>query len=254
LYSIFLLPDTGFMPVRDLIPMYLRHRLMELRGRSIYSGLPDQYRTIFIHVPRTAGTSMSRALFATGSRHVTYERYLQANRRKFDAYFKFAFVRNPWDRLVSAYLFLQKGGMDAKDARFFAQHLASYPSFEKFVLEWVNESNVLLYDHFIPQHRFICDARDRIMVDFVGRKENLELDFAYVASRMGRPAALPHINKVEHRHYSTYYNEATRAIAERVYIRDIRIFGYSFQTEQETAAGSAPRVGRITFDASHVAT
>ena len=141
----------------DLVPMWLRYRVMDLRGRGVYSQFADEFRCIFIHIPKTAGTSVSETLFGRASRHVPYFEYERANPWKFRRYFKFAFVRNPWDRLVSTYFFLHKGGMNEADRRWAAQHIPAYPDFDTFVRDWVTPGNVRSWVHFLPQHYFICD-------------------------------------------------------------------------------------------------
>ena len=83
------------MDVKSVVPMWLRYRLMELRGRGEFSHFADEHQCIFIHIPKAAGTSVTLTLFGKGSRHVPWFEYYQANPRKFRKYFKFAFVRIP---------------------------------------------------------------------------------------------------------------------------------------------------------------
>ena len=90
----------------------LRMRIADLRGRGVYRGYPDEHRCVFIHIPKAAGTSLTKTLFAAPSRHLQYTEYERANPKKFKKYFKFTFVRNPYDRLFSAYSFLKKGGLE----------------------------------------------------------------------------------------------------------------------------------------------
>src|SRR5258708_2253062 len=111
------------MGLRTAIPLRLRQRVADLRGRGIYAGYPNRCRCIFIHIPKPGGSSMAAALFGEASRHVPYFEYEQANPRKFRQFFKFAFVRNPWDRLVSTYWFLRKGGVNEQDRRWAEQNL-----------------------------------------------------------------------------------------------------------------------------------
>ena len=157
-----------------------------------------------------------------------YFEYQKLNPVKFKRYYKFAFVRNPWDRLVSSYVFLMKGGMNEVDAKWAEKNLSHYPDFGSFVRGWVNEENINTWVHFRPQHYFICDEAGTIMMDFVGRMENMETDFAIVAKRLGCTRRLEKVNITRQDHYSRYYDGETREIVRRVYAKDIELFGYYF--------------------------
>jgi hypothetical protein len=225
-------PTSGRLAkMRDLVPMWFRYRVMELRGRSIYSGYPDRYKCVFIHIPKTAGTSVTKALFGTDSRHVTWDKYYHANRRKFTRYFKFAFVRNPWDRLLSGFIFLKRGGMDPADSIWASRNLECIDTFEQFVHEWVNEVNIWSWVHFLPQHYFVCDQSMQCVLDFVGRMENLQSDFLTVSIRLGRNATLPDTNRTRSDHYSRHYTDAMRDRVAQIYQDDIRLFGYQFEAQ-----------------------
>lgn len=205
-----------------------RARIADFRGRGIYAGYPDRFRCIFIHVPKTAGSSVARALFDENSRHIPYLEFERANAWKFRSYFKFAFVRNPWDRLVSTYFFLKRGGINELDRDWSAQHLAAYASFSEFVRDWLCEDNVSSFPHFRPQSYFLADPQGKVMVDFVGRYENLLHDFTEVARRLGRECQLPLYNKGDHAHFTSYYDDETRDIVGRIYSRDVELFGYRY--------------------------
>jgi hypothetical protein len=207
--------------------MWLRERIADVRGRGIYEGWPNANRAIFIHIPKTAGTSVAQALFG-GSWHAPYFEYERVNPRKFRQFFKFSFVRNPWDRVVSTYFFLKKGGMNEMDRRFAAENLARCDSFAAFVEFWLNEKNIWSWTHFKPQHYFICDANLRVCMDFVGRTETLDADFHHICQRLGVVAELTWTNKGNHRPYSEYYTDDLRERVAAVYADDIAIFGYQF--------------------------
>jgi hypothetical protein len=206
----------------------LRQRIADLRGRGVYGGWPNANQTIFIHIPKTAGTSITQALFGGGSRHVPYFEYERANPRKFERFFKFAFVRNPWDRLVSTYVFLKKGGVNDMDRRWAAENLAGYDNFAVFVEGWLSEKNIWSWVHFKPQHHFICDANLRVRMDFVGRVETIDADYRYICEHLGVAAELRRTNQSDHRHYSEYYTDRLRERVAVLYAEDIATFGYQF--------------------------
>lgn len=212
--------------------MWLRYRIMEFRGRSVYSGYPDERKCIFIHIPKTAGTSVTRALFGSESRHVPWNQYYETNCRKFSRYFKFTFVRNPWDRLLSAYTFLKRGGMDPADAAWAKLHLSEFTTFEQFVHEWVNEENIRSWVHFVPQHHWVCDMSFRCTMDFVGRMENIDRDFRFISDKLGVSAELACTNRTRSDHYSRHYTGDMRDRVAQVYSDDIRLFDYSFEVNR----------------------
>jgi hypothetical protein len=205
---------------------------MELRGRSLYSGDPDVYQCIFIHIPKNAGTSVAQALFGRGSRHVPCIEYEKANPRKFRRYFKFAFVRNPWDRLYSAYHFLRKGGMSSQDSAWANAHLGQFQSFEEFVHEWVNQDNVMSWVHFMHQHHFIIGSNGQMAMDYLGRMENIKADFDFVSRKLGISVPLSALNKTEKDPYVKAYTSEMIEIVGRVYRQDVSMLGYTFGGER----------------------
>lgn len=211
--------------VKTDVPLW-RVRLADLRGRGVYAGAPDAHRCIFIHVPKTAGSSVAEALFGTASRHVDYADYLRANPRKFRAYFKFAFVRDPWDRLVSTWSFLKRGGMNERDRHWADERLSPFRDFDHFVRDGLSSAAILSWVHFRPQSEFVSSPDGQLMLDFVGRYERLEADFALVATRLGIEAQIRKSNQSAHAPFATCYTAETADIVGRVYRRDAALFGY----------------------------
>lgn len=226
--KIFLRMPPSFINDRVSPLMRLRMRIADIRGRGLYAGYPNRHRCIFIHVPKTAGTAIARALFESPSEHIPYFIYQRTNPAKFHRFFKFAFVRNPWDRLVSSFFYLHRGGMHAYDQAWSERFIAPYRGdFGQFVRNWLTSENVSTWAHFAPQSDFILDARDNVMVDFVGRYERLHDDFQFVARRLKLNTALRPINESAHDDFRRCYDEETSSIVQKVYARDIKVFGYS---------------------------
>jgi len=227
----------------EYIPPQWRQKVADFRGRGVYAGYPNRCRCIFIHIPKTAGSSIVEVLFGERSRHVPYFEYERANPRKFRNFFKFAFVRNPWDRLVSTYTFLRHGGMNEQDRAWAEKNLSGYADFGSFVRGWLNEENIWSWVHFIPQSYFIMNAEGTVMVDFVGRFERIDRDFEFVAQRLGSSVRLPWTNVSKHREFMSYYDDDTREIVRQVYSRDIEAFGYRFETSVQRLDDTAARIG-----------
>jgi hypothetical protein len=188
---------------------------------------------IFVHIPRTAGTAIASGLFqGLGGGHTSIASYaLVFSREEFTRFFKFAFVRNPWDRVVSAYFHLKAGGASRMDTRWAARHLAGIESFEQFVELRLTTENVLTSLHFRTQTSFIAHpVTGETMVDFLGRVEDLQRDLRYVSDRLGKRVELARVNAASGRFtdYRRHYTDKIAEIVASVYVRDIAALGYSF--------------------------
>ncbi|HEY5237362.1 MAG TPA: sulfotransferase family 2 domain-containing protein, partial [Rhizomicrobium sp.] len=142
------------------------------------------------------------------------------------AYYKFSFVRNPWDRLVSAFFYLDAGGCNAFDAAFREEHLARYGGdFRAFVLDLERHIHS---QHFRPQTHWLCDAGGAVLSDFVARYETIDADFAIIAARLDLPPSLPKLNASSHLPYREHYDRDTREAVARAYRQDIETFAYEY--------------------------
>jgi hypothetical protein len=135
----------------------------------------------------------------------------------FDGMFKFAFVRNPWDRLVSRHAYLMR-----KTAHPRHEFVKSLGSFEAY-LEWEIARGKM------HQHTYVTGPDGRLATDFVGYYERLADDFAEAARRIGVPAVLPPPNHSPHRDYREVYTDRTRDMVAGAFARDIDLFGYTFE-------------------------
>ena len=133
-------------------------------------------------------------------------------KKVFDKYFIFCFERNPWDKVVSRYLFYKKF-----DRNFNL-------SFREFVKsDWIYDAlNFPLY---------INPLSGKIMVDFIGYYENLEEDFAKAMRKIGLPEELDvNINTSRETEigYRRFYDRELRIRVEDVYRYEIELHGYDF--------------------------
>jgi hypothetical protein len=204
---------------------------------------------LFLWVPKCAGMSVYRALVPFGCIEERWDTPLEpfANRgiatfghvdvlqlidrgvvtqAYFDRAFKFAFVRNPFDRLVSLYFYLR---------RIASPDVPASLTFEAFCekVERREHPPVGLYNYrglnqCNPMVDWLTDRDGVEIADFVGRHETVVEDFRTICRRIGVDAVLPHENATPHAPYRDYYSPRTRAIVERVYRHDLDRFGYDF--------------------------
>jgi hypothetical protein len=132
-------------------------------------------------------------------------------------YFKFAFVRNPWDRFVSFCAFMhRRTGFFAADPKAAMRSVLVNPEHQSRVA-------------FRPQHELICDDTGMPQIDYVGRYESFQASFDAVCTRVGLPTMqLERINASTHGQYRSYFDEDLVTRVGEIYERDIAAFGYAF--------------------------
>ncbi len=218
------------------LPLAVQGPLLRMFGAKYDPYTPRDHatRSIFVHVPKTAGSSMALAL-GSKKRHVPISRYAAFDARAYKNYFKFGFVRNPWDRLLSAYSYLYRSA--DKSYPFPAvvwarENIVQFPDFETFVLalrEPRTRRRIMRYIHFRPQVDWVTlPGSSHVELDFIGRFERLAEDFARIAERLGKDPALPVTNASGSGSYKDAYSPETRAIAAQLYRADIEAFGYEY--------------------------
>lgn len=138
-----------------------------------------------------------------------------------NTYFKFVFVRNPWDWVLSNYCFNNK-------------HLVKYlykvdPVHVNVVWHLLKLHNQTPYAESYFQHTFVFDEAGDRLVDFYGKLENFQEDFNFVCSKIGiSSASLDVRNPTNHNHYKELYSEEAKSLVAELYKKDIELLGYEF--------------------------
>jgi len=207
-------------------------------GRPI--GIPafaDQHharRAAFIHVPKTGGNSVRQIVFGGGPAsilggHGTARQLRAVDAEAFDAYFIFAVVRDPFDRLKSAFWYLKGGGMSRYDALWAKRNLGEFDTFAEFVRALgarpAFRARITRYLHFIPQVEFLCDQDGEIMVDHLLRMEDFDTDMKAVCDRLGLSYEPRHEN-VSAKPPASVDEGELRRICGTVYRSDYDVLGY----------------------------
>ncbi len=206
-----------------------------------------EHRFLFTHIPKTGGTSVRAAMGPYGHdaascwqnrmfgrvgidsnlllgswQSYQYRRHSRADKaqqkmpeRVFDSLFKFCFVRNPFELLVSNYCSIRSNPADKR------HHAVGTMEFGKFVDYAVRKR--------IGFQLSMIKGRDgRVLMNYVGRFERIEEDFLEILQQLCLTASLPHLNISEPRDFRTFYDEVTIAKVSQAYAEDIDAFGYRF--------------------------
>lgn len=214
-----------------------------------YIMISHSYRCIFVEIPKTGSTSIKALIGHPPKSHLNIcqiqynmmhnwthyggrknrilaSLYLLLPEKKrneigikqFETYFKFGFVRNPWDRVVS--LYLRKQGLQMSEKM----------SFDEFV-QWIQYSSSTCI-HPVPhvnQLDWLVDPHGNVLVDFIGRFERLNDDWNIISEKLKIRKDLPHKNSnPRQKHYTEYYTRKTRTVIEGKFKRDIEFFEYEF--------------------------
>jgi len=171
---------------------------------------------LFIHIPRTGGHSIKEAF---GDR-VTYLNHHEPLRRdlyvKYEKYFKFAFVRNPWSRIASAY----HGWYERCKT---SSEIFPYNNFDEYVDIIVAGKSIIAK----PQLWFIFD--NNILVNFIGRYENFEQDFKKIVELLNVEVQLGRrLGYFGEYNYRKMYNSKTKKLIGDYFLDDITFFKYNF--------------------------
>lgn len=211
--------------------------------------ISHKHECIFIHIPKCGGTSLEQVIWpkprqesdlwmgfvdkyhnrhqSGGLQHLFARHILQeVGEQVFNRYFKFSIVRNPWDKAVSQFSYMKK----REDLREFID-LKVTDSFKTYLEKIKRKAHV----QWEEQYKFVLDDRGERMVDFLGRFETLQRDAGSILERLGIRSELPHANPTAHDHYSTCYDAEAMEMVADFYADDIRLFKYSFETQQEAS-------------------
>lgn len=150
--------------------------------------------------------------------HASAKEYKNHLGNAYENYFSFAFVRNPWDRMVSAYLHRQQ-----------THPRNEFATFEQYVYYAFHNRHTKFTR---TQSSFVCE-HGNIIVSFIGRFETLQTDMGIVLKhiQVPIPTLLEHQNTTQRTHYTNYYNNKTIQQVGDIFADDIKRFGYEYESK-----------------------
>jgi chondroitin 4-sulfotransferase 11 len=198
-------------------------RLLHIKPSPLRQGRNGPY--VFIHINKTAGTSIGNAIGLPVKHHQTAREIIaKIGRDKWNTAYKFTLVRNPWDKVVSHYQYRRKRNKTEVATR--------NVSFSEWVKKtYGTDKDPFFYNNpkaFQPQVEWLKDDQGRIAIDFIGKFESINDDFDQIKSIIGIEAELPHLNASKRAGYQSYYDDETRQIVAQWFHEDIEAFGYNF--------------------------
>ena len=178
---------------------------------------------VFVHINKTGGSSIERALGITLDHSTALEKYRQLGDAAWARKFTFSIVRNPWDKVVSHYHYRVKTNQSGLGD--------GALSFRDWVVLCYREQDPRYYDQprmFMAQRKWLVDEQDNMLVEYVGRFENLQQDFAVICERLSLQAELGHAKPSSRGSYRDYYDDETRELIASAFAEDLETFGYHF--------------------------
>ncbi len=231
--------------LRGCLYFFHKRRLRNTKYKYFFyqNILLEDYKAIYFPIPKAGSSSMKKIfceiLEVKGEaklknkfpEYYNYRNFPYVKKekilKKYSNYFRFTFVRNPWDRLVSCY---KNWVRDDFKERYLIYGFKEGMSFEEFVKAVCKIPDEVSEGHFRSQHTFIVDKRGRLLTNFIGKIENFEKYFKDICDKINlKYVKVSPENERKDKHYSKYYTEKTKKMVENRFKTDIELFQYNFE-------------------------
>lgn len=220
-----------------LIKQFFKKDYQILTGRDPLGGVfLKNLNAIYIPIAKVANTSLKKHFLqidkSYGPKYLKQVHSIPLKKVPIKTnYFRFAFVRNPFSRLVSCYK--NKINLSQKKA---SKALLIYPgiypkmSFKKFILAINKIPRKQMEGHFALETDYLFTEKGKKKVDFIGKFENLEKDMKklYKKLKIINPPKLEFLNSTKKDNYKNYYTPELIRIVEKKYALDLKNFNYTF--------------------------
>lgn len=209
---------------------YRRNGCICDKDKFFYS---PKHKVGYITIEKVMSTSIKTMFLnlyqiPTDRRHDRHDRTFYCPNPPQDMNFSFAFVRNPFSRFVVNYKNqYSRASYGVFDKYAFGLLLGRHrvKNFQDFLKKTLSIPEKFRDDHLVSQYTFLYDEDGSCRVDFIGKIENAQQDWAYIQERTGLPD-LPHINKTVQVDWRDFYNLDLAELVYNLYREDFEVFGY----------------------------
>ena len=209
--------------------------------------ISHKHKIIFVPIPKNASRSVAFLINGNNSvyGHSTAECLMRKNKECWDDYYKFCVVRNPYDRIVSAYHhfktdIVKRGKARGSKPRRMQNLLKQYSSFQDFVLNYLKDAELVQFRfmsgadisisptvHFYPQIMWLLNSNGKINDDIdIFKFEKLDEVARKLTTEYDIPNEFGHLNKGKRNHYSEYYTDELYEVIYKKYQKDFELLGY----------------------------
>ncbi|MDO6724720.1 sulfotransferase family 2 domain-containing protein [Celeribacter halophilus] len=224
-----------------LAQLPIQHRLHDfwwshkVKKRGVFTPWNVSTGVFFVHVPKCAGTSVYKSLGMpkpdSGS-HIPIKAYFAENATQAAEMDSFTFVRNPWDRFVSAFHYLAFHANGEGDRSFSKAYFSERPDFQSFMSRFVSEGRyrraVMSHPHFRPQSHYVYSANGRLKPKHIFRVEDGLEQLLLIDEKIGGGFTLESVNRSERAEYREYFNPDQAKALRRIYRQDVEMLEYEF--------------------------
>lgn len=177
---------------------------------------------IYIAIPKTAGVSIQNSGFIKSNNWVGHKIAREID--NLNNYFSFAFIRNPYEKVLSSYFYWSEKKSDT-----FVRFSKEYPTFDKFINNYEISTKQEKYHFEYNNWDYVSDG-EKIIIDYVGKFDNIEEDFINVQKLCGiqdkKLFTLPKLNNTKHEFWKTYYNDELANIVYDKWAQDFEKFNF----------------------------
>ncbi len=213
------------MPDNLIDSIYTRYYQLKVKYYQAFKAkhLVETKGVLLIHIPKTAGTSVSHAIYGKDLGHFRLMDYLKFHKQP---PIVIAVVRDPWSRILSAYeycvrLYKERGSRQVA----FANDYRNYNEFVEKGLKQIAASHYF----FWPQYDYL-NVNGELKVDYVMNYDSLSSEYREIAIKNGLDSNLAKLNySRRNRPITDYYDKASIERIAEIYAVDLHVFGFEYK-------------------------